>query len=104
MLPSGKQKCAATVSGTTNNAVTWSATGGSISSGRLYTAPSTAGAYTVKATSMADNTKSASATITVSATVVAVSISPTSAPLLTRGTQQFTASVNGTTNIAGTWS
>jgi hypothetical protein len=104
MLTSGTQQFTATVTGTTNTAVTWSATGGSISSGGLYTAPSTAGTYTVKVTSVADNTKSASATITVSATVVAVSISPTSAAMLTSGTQQFTATVSGTTNSAVTWS
>ncbi len=104
MLTSGTQQFTATVTGTTNTAVTWSATGGSISSSGLYTAPSTAGTYTVKVTSVADNTKSASATITVSATVVAVSISPTSAAMLTSGTQQFTATVTGTTNTAVTWS
>ncbi len=100
----GTQQFTATVSGTTNTAVTWSATGGSISSGGLYTAPSTAGTYTVQATSVADNTKSASATVAVSAAVVTISISPTSASLATGGTQQFTATVSGTTNTAVTWS
>lgn len=44
-----------------------SAGAGSITSTGLYTAPSTAGTYTVTATSVADTTKSASATVTVSA-------------------------------------
>lgn len=40
-----------------------------MSSSGLYTAPNTAGTFTVKATSSADNTKSASATVTVSAPI-----------------------------------
>src|SRR5207248_1110404 len=63
----GTQQFTATVTGTTNTAVTWSATGGTISSSGLYTAPSTAGTYTVTATSVADSTKSASARVTVTA-------------------------------------
>lgn len=50
-----------------NLGVTWSATGGSLSSNTsnptTFTAPGTAGVYTITATSNADNTKSASATI-----------------------------------------
>jgi hypothetical protein len=60
----GTQQFAASVTGTTNTAVTWSATGGTVSSG-LYTAPGTAGSYMVTATSVADNTKSASAIVSV---------------------------------------
>lgn len=61
------QQFTATVTGTTNTAVTWTATGGTVSTSGLYTAPATAGTYTVKATSAADTTKSASATVTVTA-------------------------------------
>jgi hypothetical protein len=60
----GTQQFTATVTGSSNTNVTWSVTGGKISSG-LYTAPSTAGTYTVTATAVADTTKSASATVTV---------------------------------------
>ena len=99
------QQFTATVTGTTNNVVTWSATGGTITSAGLYTASRTAGSYTVTATSAADNTKSASAAVTVSAApVVSITISPISASLATGGTQQFTATVTGTTNTAVTWS
>jgi hypothetical protein len=105
MLTNGTQQFSATVSGSTNTAVTWSATGGSVSPTGLYTAPGTAGSYTVTATSAADTTKSASATVTVSAApLVSITISPTSASLLTGGTQQFTAMVTGTANTAVTWS
>lgn len=56
----------ATVTGSANTAVNWTATGGSITASGLYTAPGAAGTFTVKATSAADSTKSASATVDVS--------------------------------------
>ena len=94
----------AAVTGSTNTTVTWTATGGTVSTSGLYTAPATAGTYTVKATSAADTTKSASATVTVTAPgAVSVSITPTTASLPTGGTQQFTAAVTGSTNTAVTW-
>jgi len=94
----------ATMSGTTNTAVTWTASGGTVTSGGIYTAPSSAGTYTVTATSAADSTKSASAVVTVSQPVqVSVSISPTTATLSSGAQKQFTASVLGSTNTAVTW-
>jgi len=62
----GTLQFAATVTGTTDTSVIWSATGGAVSSLGLYTAPAAAGIYTVKATSLADATKSASVRVTVS--------------------------------------
>jgi hypothetical protein len=60
------------------------------------------------ATSQADTTKSASAAVTVDAPAaasnVSVSISPTSATVSSAGTQQFTATVSGSTNTVVTWS
>ena len=47
-----------TVSGTTNTAVTWTASGGTVSNNGQYTAPPSAGTYTVTATSAADYTLS----------------------------------------------
>jgi len=102
----------ATVTGTTNTAVTWSASGGAsngtISSAGVYTAPATVpnpAKVTVIATSQADPTKSGSATVTVvsSATGIVVSVQPVSASVSDFRTQQFTAAVNGTTNTAVTW-
>jgi hypothetical protein len=63
------QQFTATVSNTSNTAVTWSISPavGTISASGLYTAPSSVTsqqAVTVKATSRADTTKSASATVT----------------------------------------
>ncbi len=62
------QSFAATVAGTKNTSVTWSvdqANGGTITATGVYTAPNTPGTYNVTATSVSDNTKKASATVTV---------------------------------------
>ena len=104
LLTGATQQFTATVTGSRYTAVTWSSTGGTVSSGGLYIAPATAGTYSVTATSQADSTKSASATVTVTSPVVAVSISPVSASLQTGSTQQFTAYVTGSSNTAVTWS
>lgn len=62
---------AATVSNSTSQSVTWSvqegASGGTVTSVGLYTAPSIAGTYHVTATSVADPSRSASATVAVTA-------------------------------------
>jgi hypothetical protein len=101
----GTQQFTATVSGTTNTAVTWSLAGtGTLSASGFYTAPASVASQTtatVTATSQADTTKSASATVTINP--VAVSISPTSASVPTNATQQFTATVSGTSNTAVNW-
>ena len=111
---SGTQQFQAAITGTTNTSVTWSVDGvaggssaaGTISASGLYTAPAKAGTHTVKATSAADAKVSAAATVTVSAAgqSVAVAISPASASLPPGGSQQFQATVTGTTNSAVSWS
>lgn len=61
----------AAVTGTTNTSVTWTvvegAAGGAVSSTGLYSAPSVAGTFHVVAKSVADATKSGTATVTVTA-------------------------------------
>ncbi len=60
----------ATVAGTANTAVTWTATAGTITAAGLYTAPASAPAnssVTIRATSAADATKYAQATVTLQA-------------------------------------
>jgi hypothetical protein len=100
----GQQQFTASVFGTSNTGVAWKATGGTVTTTGLYTAPSTAGTYTVTATSAADSTKSASSTITVSQpTQVLISVSPGTASLQAGGQQQFTAMISGTSNTAVTW-
>jgi hypothetical protein len=110
------QQFAATVTGAANMAVTWTVSGtgcsgaacGTISGGGLYTAPASVpspATLNVTVTSVADPTKSASASITLVATAaVLLSINPTSASVPTASTDSFTASVTGTTNTAVAWS
>ncbi len=90
----------ATVSGTTNTAVTWSVqegtAGGSVTSAGVYTAPSSAGTYHVVATSQADTTKSTTATVTVTDQILNVAVSPATATVPTGGSQLFTATVTTT--------
>lgn len=104
LLTGGTQQFTATVSGSSNTGVTWTASGGSVSGSGFYTAPNSAGNFTVTATSVADTTKSASANITVTVPVVGVSLTPPAASVVVNGTQQFTATVTGTSNTAVTWS
>ena len=105
----GTQQFTATVTGSTDTAATWTtqeASGcGSVSSAGLYTAPAAAATCHVVATSHADSTKKATATVTVTATppVVAISVTPATASLVAGGTQQFTATVTGSTDTAATW-
>jgi hypothetical protein len=68
-LPQGLvEQCKATVqgSGTFDPSVTWQASAGSITAG-LFAAPKTSGSVTITATSVADKTKSATATVNVTA-------------------------------------
>ncbi len=107
-VSSGKtQQFAAAVQDTSNTTVTWSATAGSISSSGLFTAPTVSSNtnVTVTATSAADTTKKASSTVSVTtSTAVSVSISPTSSSLASGNTQQFGATVQGTSNTTVIWS
>src|SRR5579859_303505 len=68
----GTQGFSATVTGSSNMAVNWSASAGTISgtgNSVTYVAPSSAGSYIVTATSGADSSKSASAGVTVTTSV-----------------------------------
>ncbi|MBV8673798.1 MAG: hypothetical protein JOZ33_10220, partial [Acidobacteriaceae bacterium] len=114
VLTGAQQQFTATVTNTTNTAVNWSVAGsgcsgagcGTISSSGLYTAPSSVPAppqVFVTATSVADPTKSGTASVTVIAPI-AVSVSPANVNVVTGTTQQFTATVSNATNTAVTWS
>lgn len=97
----------ASVAGTTNTAVTWSVEGGSangtVTSAGIYTAPATAGTYTVVATSAADAEKKGSTTITVRP--VAVTVTPSQQSVSTAGSVALYASVSGTRGDSTvTWS
>ena len=107
-LTSGaSQQFSAKVQGTGNTAVSWSASAGNISSTGMFTAPVVHNntSVSVTATSVADTSKNASANVAVTpAGTVSVSVSPAAATLTAGGSQQFTATVQGTTNSAVTWS
>jgi serine protease len=112
LVATGTQSFTATVSNSSNTAVSWqvngipggNATVGTISSSGLYTAPAlipTPATVTVSAVSVASPAQSASAVVTV--VHVVVGVTPTSPTLAVLGTQTFTATVSNTTNTAVTW-
>lgn len=109
IAPLGTAAFAATVTGTANTAVTWSVVepgGGTVDPSGHYTAPAAAGAYTVRATSVADATARGDAAVTVTAppAAVTVSVSPSPAATNTCLSVTFSATVANTTNRSVTWS
>lgn len=100
VLPGQAQPLLAMVAGAANKAVTWSATGGSVTANGIYTAPALAGTYAVTATSVADPAKSATATVTVP---VAISLAPEYAETRPGGSVQLRATVTGSANTNVTW-
>ena len=108
VVTGASQQFTATVTGSANTAAAWSVTeasGGTISAGGLYTAPTAAGTFHVVATSAADTSTTATAVVTVTATaVVAITLSPPTAALQFGATQQFTATVTGSANTSVTYS
>jgi len=105
--PGMTQAFTATVTGTTNTAVTWSvqeAGGGTVTNTGVYTAPATAGVFHVVATSVADSAAKADAEVTVTTTQVVVAVSPPTARVQAGGTQQFAATVANNANTNVTWS
>ncbi len=107
LAPGETQVFTATVTGSSNTAVSWAVLegpgGGTISGSGLYTAPSARGTYHVVAISQADTTKNAAATVTVTGPPIAVSIAPTLVNMRPSETQMFSASVTGTTNKEVSW-
>ena len=103
----GQQQFTASASGTNNTAVNWTASGGAVPSSGMYTAPDSAGTFTVTPTSQADGSKSDFATVTVSTdpppSRISVTITPGTVSLQTGATKQFTATVTGSANTAVTW-
>jgi hypothetical protein len=108
------QQFAATVDGNTNTAVNWLAGGvaggnstyGTISSSGLYTAPSTLPttptAVAVTAVSQVDSSKAGTASVILHGGV-SVTLAPSPATVATFGSQQFTATLSGTSNTGITW-
>ena len=99
---------------TANSAVTWSVSGrgctgtacGSITASGLYIAPTTVpspDSVTVTATTVADPSKSDTATVSLLA-AVKVTVSPVSPKVTVGTTQQFTADVQNAINSTVSWS
>jgi pectate lyase len=92
----------ATVNGTTSNtSASWRALLGVITTAGVYTAPNKAGTDTVTAISVADATKSASATVVITAEpsnpiVNSIAVAPSDATTTIAGNFQFAAIVQGT--------
>ncbi|MCP3166621.1 hypothetical protein [Myxococcus qinghaiensis] len=110
VVQDGSFSLSAQVTGTNNLAVQWSVEGGddngTVSSTGVYRAPRRAGTFTVTATSVADPTKSDSATLTVDPIVVptvAVSVTPKTATVGPGAVVNLTAEVTGTSVVAVTW-
>ena len=106
---------AASVTNTSNTAVTWAvnniaggdATVGTVSNSGLYTAPAAVpgAAVTVRATSVADPAVSGVAQVTVqSPPPPVVTVSPTVAAVTAGQTKAFSASVTGAANTSVVWS
>jgi hypothetical protein len=106
----GSVKLSAQVTGASNTAVQWTVVGGDangfVSTTGTYRAPSRAGTFTVTATSVADASKSDSATITVDPIVVptvVVAVTPKTATVAQGAVVNLTAEVTGTSVVAVTW-
>src|SRR5207249_2395784 len=111
----GSQTFTATVNGTMDQSVFWEiveatpksgdSTHGFISNGGVYVAPTTVPANaTIKAVSLADTTKSGTATVTIQAgPATSVLITGGSSSVSTFGSTQFIATVTGNLNTAVTW-
>lgn len=102
------QQFQATVNNSSNQVVTWSINGaGAITSGGLYTAPSSvpSGAVTIIATSTTVPPANGTATVTVvnPPPPVSVTISPTSATVRVNRTRTFTATVQNATDTSVKW-
>ena len=99
---------AAAVTGTADVSVAWTvveAGGGSIDVAGLYRAPSAAGTFHVRASSVADPAAAGVATVSVVPTApVTVAIAPRTATVAARGTLAFTATVTNATDPSVTWS
>ena len=83
----------ARVNGLGDTGVRWETNGGAIGADGRYTAPTTPGSYMVMAISLGDETKRASATVTVTDPNISLNVLPQNAVLEAVDTLSFTANV-----------
>ncbi|MGD0443487.1 MAG: hypothetical protein ABSA39_06080, partial [Edaphobacter sp.] len=88
----GTQAFSATASGGSTNNLTWSASGGTISTTGVWTSPNTAGSYTITATSVDEPSVSVHTTVTVSAPVITTQ--PVSQNLCTNASLMLSVTAN----------
>ena len=114
VVTNATQQFTATVANAADISVTWqvngvtggNATVGTIDALGLYTAPAMVPdpeTVTVTALSNEDNTKSASATVPITAAAITVSITPNTPTVAAGATQQFTATVANASDTSVTW-
>jgi cyclophilin family peptidyl-prolyl cis-trans isomerase len=110
VVAGGRVAFRTTVTGAGDSSATWAVEGGpangTITSDGVYTAPAVTGRYRVIATSNADPSRTAIATVQVVAAVGITVSGPAGASAPTTGVGspiQLTANVTGTTNTAATW-
>jgi hypothetical protein len=104
VYPTQTQQFIAAVTGSTNTAVNWTASQGSIDVNGLYTPPATIAnntSATVTATSEANSSATGVAAVTILA--IAVQVTPASTTLYPSQMQQFNATVSGSTDTGVTW-
>lgn len=110
IITGGWARFTATVDGTLDHRVAWEIAegrvGGSIDSTGAYTAPANPGTYHVVASSRADNTRIATAVVTVTAPPanIEVIIEPGDIAAASNVEWQFKTQVTGTSNTSVTWS
>ena len=105
LAESAQQQFTDTVTNGCGNGVTWKlkegAAGGTITAAGLYTAPAATGTFHVVVTSVADPTKSATSTVTVTAAAGKnLSITPQAAVVQPGGSVHFKASQSATWSVA----
>jgi hypothetical protein len=90
----------ASVTGSTNQGVTWSvlegSAGGAVTAGGVYTAPRAAGTYHVVATSAADGSRSSTVAVTVTTKILSLALAPATVSLTAGTTRQLSATVTTT--------
>jgi hypothetical protein len=105
IAPQSTARFTAQVSGTNDTRVEWSSESGTMQQDGTWTAPQASGTFRITAQSVADRSKSAVATATVSAAMAAISIEPTQVTLSAGGPEfQFKAHVTGSADTAVIWS
>lgn len=106
----GTVQLTGSVTGPTDKSLAWSVqetNGGTVTAAGLYTAPAAAGTFHVIATSVANPSKSAAVTASITSTPtsqITIAVSPASATVKScTGTMQFGAILTGTSDNGVTW-